>query len=82
VSERPGAAVSIHRKDDAQMSILTPADFLLMLESRLRPTRTPFSSAALIAFLESSWKLIDDHPDVAFWCERFLEMGSAVEVPA
>jgi hypothetical protein len=64
------------------MSTLTPTDFLLMMESALRPTHTPFNRAALIAFVESSWELIDDHPDPAFWSERFLELGSAVEVPA
>jgi hypothetical protein len=64
------------------MSTLTPSDFLHLLESRLRPTHTPFSRAALIAFIESSWELIDDHPDVGFWAERFLELGAAVEVPA
>jgi hypothetical protein len=64
------------------MSQLKPSDFLLTLESRLRRTHTPFSRAALIAFVESSWELIDDHPDPAFWCERFLELGSGVEVPA
>jgi hypothetical protein len=64
------------------MSTPTPADFLLMMESALRPTHTPFSRAALIAFIESSWELIDDHPDPAFWCERLLELVAAVEVPA
>jgi hypothetical protein len=32
------------------MNTLTPSDFLLMTESRLRPTGTPFSRAALVAF--------------------------------
>jgi hypothetical protein len=64
------------------MSTLSPSDFFLMLETRLRPSHTPFSRAALIAYVESSWELIDDHPDVAFWAERFLELGAAVEVPA
>jgi hypothetical protein len=59
-----------------------PADFLRLMEKQLQPAGVPFSRAALIAFVESSWELIDDHPDPAFWCERFLELGSAVEVPA
>jgi hypothetical protein len=63
------------------MSQLKPSDFLLMMESRLRPTHTPFSRAALIAFIESSWELIDDHPDPAFWCERFVE-GVDLMAPA
>jgi hypothetical protein len=44
------------------MSALTPRDFLRLLESHLRPMHVPFSRAALIAFIESSWELIDDHP--------------------
>jgi hypothetical protein len=63
------------------MSTLTPADFLLMLESRFCPTHTPFSRAALIAFIESSWELIDDHPDPSFWADRFCE-GADLMAPA
>jgi hypothetical protein len=64
------------------MSTLTPSDFLLMLESRLRPTHTPFSRAALIAFTEPCWPWCEDDPDLDYWASRCLELGSAVEVPA
>ena len=55
------------------MSTLTPPDFLLMMESALRPTHTPFSRAALIAFIELSWELILDNPAPDFWADRFCE---------
>jgi hypothetical protein len=42
---------------------------------------TPFSRAALIAFVESSWELIDDNSDVAYWCDRFCE-GADLMAPA
>jgi hypothetical protein len=64
------------------MAPMNPADFTRLLEAHLQPMHAPFSRAALIAFVESRWELIDDHPDVAFWAERFLELGAAVEVPA
>jgi hypothetical protein len=60
---------------------MNPDKFLASMETALRDQLVPFSRAALIAFIESSWEVIDDHPYVAFWCERFLELGAAVEVP-
>jgi hypothetical protein len=50
----------------------TPTDFLLMLEARLRPMHTPFSRAALIAFVEAAWPRISDDPDVAYYANEFL----------
>jgi hypothetical protein len=63
------------------MNPLTYADFLRMLESSLQLRHVPFSRAALIAFVESAWPLIEDDPDVAFWSERFLE-GVDLMAPA
>jgi hypothetical protein len=60
---------------------MTPTDFLPVLENTLQHKRTPFSRAALQAFVEATWPLIDDNPDVDYWADRFLESG-AVEVPA
>jgi hypothetical protein len=61
---------------------MNPADFLRLLEAHLQPMHLPFSRAALQAFVESAWPLIEDEPDPAYWSERFLELGAAVEVPA
>jgi hypothetical protein len=63
------------------MSTLTPSDFLRLLESDLQPRHVPFSRAALQAFVEGAWSLIEDDPDPAFWCERFLE-GVDLMTPA
>jgi hypothetical protein len=52
---------------------MTPADFLRMLERHLRTHAVPFTRAELIAFVESSWPLIEDRPDVATWCAAFRE---------
>jgi hypothetical protein len=63
------------------MSTLTQADFLCLLETNLQPRHVPFSRAALQAFVEGSWSLIEDDPDPDFWCERFLE-GVDLMAPA
>jgi hypothetical protein len=63
------------------MSTLTQANFLRLLESTLQPRHVPFSRAALQAFVDGSWALIEDDPDVMFWCERFLE-GVDLMTPA
>jgi hypothetical protein len=55
------------------MSTPTPSDFLWMMESRLRPTHTPFSRAALIAFIEAAWPAIADDPDVEYYANEFLQ---------
>jgi hypothetical protein len=54
------------------MSTFTPSDFLLILESRLRPAGTPFSRAALQAFVESCWPWMSEDPDVEMWDAKFL----------
>jgi hypothetical protein len=56
-------------------------DFLRLLESTLQPRRVAFSRAALIAFVESAWPLVEVEPDVDFWCEPFLE-GVDLMTPA
>jgi hypothetical protein len=61
---------------------MNPAVFLAQMEKQLQPAGVPFSRAALQCFIESAWPLIEDDPDPQFWCERFLELGAAVEVPA
>jgi hypothetical protein len=61
---------------------MNPPDFLRLLEAHLQPMRVPFSRAALIAFTEGAFPLIEDHPDPDYWASRFLELGSAVEVQA
>jgi hypothetical protein len=63
------------------MSTLTPSDFLMMTEQQLRPTQTPISRAALIAFIDGAFPLIEDHPAPDFWADRFLE-GVDVMAPA
>ena len=64
------------------MAPINPADFPRLLDSYLQPMHVPFSRAALQCFIESAWPLIEDDPDPAFWSERFLELGTAVEAPA
>jgi hypothetical protein len=64
------------------VNVPTPAAFVTLLEVHLLPRSVPFSKGALIAFIEAAWPLCEDDPDPEFWCERFLELGSAVEVPA
>jgi hypothetical protein len=59
---------------------MTPSDFLQSLESVLKHRRIAFSRAALKAFLEATWPLIDDNPDPWYWSDRFCETGG-VEVP-
>lgn len=61
---------------------MIPTDFLHLLESVLRQRRLPFSRAAAIAFVASSWSLIDDDPEVWFWAERFVEAQGAVFLAA
>jgi hypothetical protein len=60
---------------------MTPSDFIRLLESTLQPRDVPFSRAALQAFIEGAWSLIEDDPDPDFWCERFLE-GVDLMTPA
>lgn len=60
---------------------MTPDDFLPLLESTLQHRRVAFSRAALLAFVDAAWPLIDDNPDVWYWADRFTEAG-AVMVPA
>ena len=55
------------------MTDFTPADFLAALERHLRTHAVPFMRAELIAFVESSWPLIEDQPDVVTWCQAFRE---------
>jgi len=59
----------------------TQAEFLHLLETTIQPRHIPFSRAALLAFVESAWPWIEDDPDPAFWCERFLE-GVDLMAPA
>jgi hypothetical protein len=63
------------------MNPLTPADFLRLLEIALRPRHVSYSRAALQAFVEAAWPLMEDDPDPEFWCERFLE-GVDLMTPA
>jgi hypothetical protein len=63
------------------MNPLTQSDFMRLLETTLQPRHVPFSRAALIAFVEGSWTLIEDYPDMDYWCERFLE-GVDLMAPA
>jgi len=37
-----------------------------------------FSRVAAFAFLESSWQLIHDEPDVWHWSDQFVEAQGAV----
>jgi hypothetical protein len=55
------------------MAPMNPRDFLTSMETVLHTRPVEFSRASLIAFVESSWSLIEDNPAPAFWCERFLE---------
>jgi hypothetical protein len=64
------------------MAPLSPADFLRLLEAHVRPMHVSFSRTVLQCFIESAWPLIEDDPDPAFWADRFLELGSAVEIPS
>jgi hypothetical protein len=57
-------------RSEGGLPTMTPADFLTALESHLRTHAIPFARAELIAFVESSWPLIADNPDVVDWCER------------
>lgn len=59
---------------------MTPSDFLAQLESVLQHRRIAFSRAALLAFVEAAWPLIEDNPDPWFWSDRFIEAGDA-ELP-
>jgi hypothetical protein len=51
---------------------MNPADFLAQLETALQSRGTPFSRAALIAFVDSCWPWILDNPDVELWAAKFL----------
>lgn len=61
---------------------MTPDAFLHLLEDVLRMRRLSFSRAAAIAFVESCWELIADHPDPWFWSDRFQETHGAVNAVA
>jgi hypothetical protein len=50
---------------------MNPADFLAALERHLHTHAVPFTRAELIAFVESSWPLIEDRLDLTHWCEQF-----------
>jgi hypothetical protein len=60
------------------MNPLTEQDFLASLESALRQRRVAFSQAAVIAFVESAWELVLDHPCPEFWADRFVETGDVM----
>jgi hypothetical protein len=62
---------------------MTQAEFLGTLEEVLLQRRISFSRAAVIAFVESCWPLIEDNPDPWHWSACFVETGAAiVEVEA
>ena len=59
---------------------MTQANFLELLERDLQLSGVPFERAALTAFIESAWVLIEDDPDVDRWANAFLEWVVRVTV--
>jgi hypothetical protein len=55
----------------------TPDEFTKALARYLRTHAIPFTRGDLIAFVESCWVLIDDNPDLAYWCQAFRERLAA-----
>jgi hypothetical protein len=60
---------------------MTPAEFTKSLERHLRTHGIPFARGDLIAFVESAWSLIEDNPDLAYWCQAFRERLAACRAP-
>jgi hypothetical protein len=52
---------------------MTQGDFLQSLESTLQLRGVPFNRAELQSFVESSWLLIQENPDVMFWSRKIVE---------
>lgn len=55
---------------------MNQTDFLQSMESTLQLQGVSFSRAVLQAFVESSWPLILDNPNVEFWAREFIDSGN------
>jgi hypothetical protein len=61
---------------------MTPAEFTKSLERHLRTHGIPFARGDLIAFIEACWPLVEDRPEIAYWCERYRERLAARQAGA
>jgi len=63
---------------------MNPQQFVRHMEMDLAIRGVRYDQAALLAFIDGAWPLIEDDPDVAYWAREFVASLAATrsQVPS